>query len=75
MPKHFVYITSKPDRKSYSLRYRTNFKEYEEDLELMRRVGHQMVKSFVVSHELVSLALEACSEFINGRISLKDLEE
>lgn len=74
MDKRFVYIVTKEGSNNYQLRYRYSLEKFLEDKKTAERLGLKLIRKFKISDDLVNPTIDLCSDFIKGRINLKDLD-
>jgi len=66
-----IYVVNGPD--GLQLREKPNKLDYGFDIDLGRELGYKPVVAFEVDEEAMGPASDACSRFVDGKMSLKDL--
>ena len=74
-PDEYACLTHTPGKLDYTASWKTSTREYLEYLELTRRVGQEVVRSFIGPREQVLKVLDVFVELQQHKIKLSDLEK
>ena len=72
MVNNFVYLVKEDDK--YDVRYRSTVSDFVKDVETINRLGYELVKCFRTNGKLFGPTMSICQDFVEGYISLSELE-